>query len=264
LVVHVANLLLMAALSVAPISVVYPVGLGVAGVIGMAWTLFPVQGSLLLPLGGTVALLAAVVVNAFAYSTYAHAQQGPPKPLMPDPRSRASKAAPASPAAGVTLSVLGGVALGMVVPLLSLCRSGEDGLAAYSAGLLMAIAIAVSTVVFSPFYMTFAVHGAPVQIRAYFKGSKKQHLQGLLAGGVWMCGLLAIFVSGGTLANVQAGAVAIRAFTGGTAVLGALWGLVAWREFKGSRSNVRILLTVMLLLWVAGAAMLVLTADTAL
>jgi glucose uptake protein len=203
-------------------------------------------------------------VSAFAYSTYAQASREPQKPLTPDPRSPKSKAAaPPSPAKGVTLSVVGGIALGMAAPLLSTCRSGEDGLAAYSAGLLMAIAIAVSTLFFSPFYMAFAVHGAPVQMRTYFMGSKKQHFYGLLAGGLWMCGLLANFASGGTLTHVQAGAVATRAFTEGAIVLGTLWGLLAWREFRGSTSQVRILLTAMLLLLVVGAAMLVLTGDTA-
>ncbi len=264
LVVNLANLLLLGALSVAPISVVYPVGLGVAAVIGMAWTLFPAQGGVLLPLAGAVALLAAVTVTAFAYSIYEQTNREPQKRLTPDPGSQRFKAtAPPSPAKGITLSVLGGIALGMAAPLLATCRSGEDGLAAYSAALQMAIAIAVSALVFSPFYMALPVQGAPVQLRAYFIGSRKQHLCGLLAGGLWMCGLLANFASGGTLANVQAGAVATRAFTGGALVLGTVWGLVAWREFRGSTSQVRILLTAMLLLLVAGAAMLVLAVNTA-
>ena len=263
LVVNLANLLLLGALSVAPLSVVYPVGMGVAAVTGTMWTLLPAPNGLLLPLGGVVALLAAIVVGAFAYSTYAQAHREAQKPPATPPRPASKAAAAPAPIKGVTLSVLSGVALGLAVTLLSRFRNGEDGLAAYTAVLMMAIAIVVSTLVFSPFYLAFAVHGAPVQIRAYFQGGKKQHLWGLLAGAVWACGLLANFASGGTLANVQASTLAIRAFTGGAVILGTLWGLLAWREFRGSTSRVRILLTVMLLLWAAGAAMLALAANGA-
>lgn len=261
LVLNLANLLSVAALSVAPLSVVFPVAMGVGLVVGMGWTLSPAQGSLLVPLGGAVVVLVALVVNAFTYSTYTHDQRAPVKPLTPDPRGSAPK--PPLPAKGIALSVMSGIALGMASPLLTICRAGEDGLGAYTVALLIGIATIVSTLVYSPFFTVFAVHGAPVQLRAYLKGSRAQHLYGLLAGGLWSGGLIANLASGGPLATIQAGPVATGGFAAGAAILATLWGWLAWGEFKGSNYRVRLLLTAMLILWTVGAAMIVIAPEVA-
>ncbi len=258
LVLNLANLLMVAALSVAPLSVVFPVSLGVGLVVGVGWSLFPIEGSLLLPLGGAAAVLVAVVVSAFTYGTYVEQQRMVKKPLTPDPRTPTPKALAAPTAAkGVALSVISGLAMGMAAPLLASSTVGEDGLSTYAAGLFVAIATLVSTVVFSPFFLAFAVHGSPVELRAYFKGSGRQHLLGLLAGGLWISGLIASLASGGTGATVQAGPVATKAFAEGSVVLASLWGWLAWREFAGSGYRIRTLLTAMLILWGVGAAMIV-------
>jgi glucose uptake protein len=107
---------------------------------------------------------------------------------------------------------------------------------------------------FAPFFITFPVHGSPVQMRAYFKGGKP-HLYGLLAGALWCIGLIAKFASGSALSTVQAGPVAVREFAAGAAVLAALTGFFGWREFRGSGSRIRLLWMAMMILWVIGAAM---------
>lgn len=256
LLLNLGNLLLVAAFSVAPFSVIFPVGMGVGLVVGVGWTLFPPQGSMLLALGGAVVLLAAVVINAFTYGTYTQELRLVKKPLSPDPRGP-RPLAPPKPAKGVAISVMGGFVLGMGAPLLTACQTGEDGLGAYSAGLMIGLATLLSTVVYAPFFTAFSVHGAPVQVRTYFKGSGKQHLCGLLAGGFWIGGLLASLITGGTLAQTEAGPVVTRAFSDGAVMLAMLWGWLAWREFKGSSYRVRMLLTAMTVLWMVGAAMLV-------
>lgn len=255
---NLANLMLVAAVSVAPFSVVFPVGMGVGLVIGTGWTLFPAQGSVLLPMGGAVVVLAAIVVNAFTYGTHMQDLRKVKKALSPDPRAAAAKTQALPTAAkGVALSVVGGIAMGMASPLLSIATTPDDGLGAYTAALLIGIAVVVSTAVFSPFFTNFTVHGAPVPVRAYFKGSKAQHLSGLMAGGLWAIGLLGRLASGGTLSKLSAGPVWTRAFEEGAVLVAVTWGWLAWGEFKGSSYRVRLLLTAMLALWVVGAAMLV-------
>jgi glucose uptake protein len=253
LVLGLSNLLLVGALSVAPMAVVFPIAIGVGLVVEDAWLLFPPQGNILLLLGGSVLVLAAIVVNAFTYSTYELEQRAVKKPLTPDPRLVAVK--PPLPAKGVALSVISGIAMGMVPQLTDLARVGEDGLGAYSAGLLVALAVLGSTFLFAPFFITFAVHGTPVQFRTYFKGSGRVHLTGLLAGMLWCIGLIAMFSSGGAAATIQMGSVATRGFTEGVAILATLWGLLGWREFQGASPRVRILLTAMLFLWILGAGL---------
>jgi glucose uptake protein len=254
-------LLLVGALSVAPMAVVFPIAMGVGLVVGVGWLLFPPQGSALLLLGGAVLVLIAIVLNAVAYSSHAlELQKTVKKPLMPEPRNPAAAAAArqALPATGIALSVVSGFVLGMIPPLSDLSRSGEDGLGAYSAAFLIAIAMLVTTFVYAPFFITFPVQGAPVQFRAYFKGGTAGHLYGFVAGVLWCGGLIATFASGGALATIQAGPVAGRGFAEGAAVLAALWGLLAWREFRGSSPRVLALMISMLILWIVGAGMVAL------
>jgi glucose uptake protein len=253
---NLANVLLVAALSVAPMAVVFPIAVGVAVVVESGWLLFPQQGSMVILLGGAVLVLSAIIVNAFTYSIYAQDQRAVKKALTPDPRTPTAAAArPPMPAKGVALSVVSGVVLGLVPPLADLSKSGDDGLGPYTAGLIFALAALGSTFLLAPFFVTFAVHGAPVQLRAYFKGSKSVHLSGILAGILWSVGLIATFASGGTLATIQAGPVAPRAFAYGAAVLATLCGLLGWREFRGGSHRVRMLLTAMLILWILGASL---------
>ena len=255
-VVGLANLFMVGALSVAPMAVVFPVAMGVGLAVETAWLVFSPQGSVLLLMGGAVLVLASIVVSAFTYGLYSQDQRTQQKALMPDPRAVAAATAKLpKPAQGVALSVISGIALGMVPTLTDMARTGEDGLAAYTAGLLVAIAILVSTLIYSPFFITFSVHGAPVQFRSYFKGGKAMHLNGLLAGVLWSVGLIAAFASGGYSATIQAGPVATRGFAEGAAVVATLWGLLRWREFQGGSLKVRILLTTMLMLWIVGAGM---------
>ena len=254
-VLNVACLLLVAALSVAPMAVAFPVSGGIALVVGLAWTLSPPEGSLLLYGAGSVLVIIAVVINAFLYGAYAQEQRAlQVQEQQPEPRRRAQR--PPRPAKGIALSAISGVLFGLASPLVILSRAGEDGLGAYTAGLMSGIAAIVSTLFFSPFFFAFAVHGAPVQLRAYFKGSKGQHLAGLLGGALWGAGLIAAFASGGSQATVEAGPVPARAFAAGAALLATLWGLLAWREFRGASVRVKTLLAAMLILWSAGAALL--------
>lgn len=258
---NLGNLFLVGALSVAPMAVVFPVATGVGLVVGVGWLLFPPQGNVLLSAGGAVLVLIAIVVNAFAYSTHAQElQRTAKKPLMPEPRNPAAAAAArqALPATGIALSVISGIVMGMIAPLSDLARTGEDGLGAYTAGFLVAVAMLVTTFIFSPFFITFPVQGAPVQVRGYFRGGAAVHFYGVFAGVLWCAGLLAMFASGGALATIHAVPVAVRGFTEGAAVLAALWGLAAWGDFRGSSPRVRILVTAMLVLWIVGAGIIAL------
>jgi glucose uptake protein len=254
---NLANVLLIGALSVAPMAVVFPVAMGVGLVVGVGWLLFPPQGNVLLLAGGALLVLIAIVINAFAYSTYAaERQKAAMTPMLPPPPPRkpgGSKTVP--PATGVALSVVCGILMGMIPPLSDLARSGEDGLGAYTVGFLFAMAALVTTFIYTPFFVTFPVHGAPVLLRGYFKGEMTVHLYGGLAGILWCAGLIATFASGGALATIQAGTAVVRGFTEGAAVLAALWGLLVWREFRASSPRVRVLLAAMLVLWIVGAGM---------
>jgi glucose uptake protein len=55
---------------------------------------------------------------------------------------------------------------------------------------------------------------------------------------------------------VQVGPAISYAIGQGATLISALWGLLVWKEFAGANSRVKALLAVMLLLFVAGLALL--------
>ncbi len=263
-VANAANLLLAGAISVLPLSVAYPIAGGVGLAVGVVWMLFPPQGNVALLVGGGLVLLVAVAVGAITYGAYARNRANTGKMPVSNPRglSRGSptRSKPGSDS-GIALSLISGVALGMVPPLLSLSRTDQDGLAAYSAGLIFGLALLGSTVLFAPFFFAFPVRGEPVHVAEYLKGSKIQHLSGFLAGALWIAGSIAGFTTWGTLSAIQIHDQLSAALVDGAPILAALWGLLVWREFRGNgRELARMAAT--LILWVAGASLLAIATSS--
>jgi len=69
---NLANMLLVAAISVAGMAVAFPVGIGLALVIGVIWNyVIKPQGNAVLLFGGAAIIVAAIIVDAAAYKKYA-------------------------------------------------------------------------------------------------------------------------------------------------------------------------------------------------
>jgi len=262
-VANAANLLLAGAISVLPLSVAYLIAGGVGLAVSTIWMLFPPQGSVALLVAGGLAVLSAVAFTALTYTGYARSLASTTKPSIPNPRPpswRTRRTARTTSGPGIALSLISGLALGMAPPLLTLSRTGEDGLAPYSAGLFFGLAVLGSTALFAPFFFTFPVRGEPVSVAQYLTGSKTQHLSGLLAGALWIAGSIAALTTSGTLSAFQVQGQLSAALADAVPVLGALWGLLAWREFRGGGRALP-LMAAALALWIAGASMVVIAAG---
>ena len=260
LVFNLGNLLLAGAVSITGLSVAFPVCLGTA-VIATAIREFALnpQGSMALMLGGAVLVAGAIVVDAYAHVTHvdAQAEEAKKAALQIDPRSKPSKhkVKPPGPARAIVLSVIGGLLVAASHPLLNEGRLGDNGLGPYGTMLLLAAGMLVSTFLYAPFFVNFPVAGEPIQSSAYFKGTARQHLLGLL-GGVLVAvagaaGLTGVTVP--TLAKIGPILTSLPLHAG--AILAAVWGLLAWREFKGAQERARMLLWVALVLYLAGLGM---------
>src|SRR5260221_2067040 len=71
---NLANMLLVAAISVAGLAVAFPVGIGMALVIGVVWNyVIKPQGNPVLLFGGAAIIVCAIVVDSFAYKAHAAA-----------------------------------------------------------------------------------------------------------------------------------------------------------------------------------------------
>jgi glucose uptake protein len=271
IVFNLANMLLVAAISIAGMSVAFPIGIGLALVIGVIWNYaLNAQGNPWLLFGGVALVLAAIVVDARAYRAYARAkrhsaeslsvQSAPSAATVPLKRGRRKAAAPisrpaAGPLKGIVVSLISGVLMGSFYPLVELSKQTELGLGPYAVGFVFSCGVFVSTFVFNLMFMNLPFQGEPLEMSEYFNGTLKQHALGVLGGMIWCAGTIANFAAASAPPEVNVGPAVSYAMGQGATLISALWGLFVWKEFRGADRKVRALLAFMLLLFVVGLSL---------
>jgi glucose uptake protein len=241
---NLANMLLVAAISVAGLAVAFPIGIGLALVIGVVlnYILNP-QGNPFLLFSGALLVAIAIVVDALAYRTH-EASKTPP----------AGRPGSGTSVKGIILSLVSGVLMGSFYPMVEMSKTpAEIGLGPYSVAVFFGIGVFFSTFVFNLYFMNLPVQGQPVAISQYFRGTGKAHLLGLLGGIIWCAGAITNFVA--SSAPVKVGPAVSYAMGQGATMISVLWGLLVWHEFRGADSRVKLLLTVMMVLFIAGLAL---------
>jgi glucose uptake protein len=261
LVINLASIMLVAAISVSGLSVALPIAFGL-GLIVMSLTDFignPAGGNTALLFGGLLLILVAVIADIMAYRAYLDdlSNKSQAGPLL-DPGTRLPVRPPKT-GAGIVLSVVSGLAWGFFFPLVDTSRTGDNGVGPYGLAGLIGIGMFASTLLYVPFFINFPVQGAPVQGRAYFKGTKKQHFWGIFGGFLWGVGLIAALVEAAAPAPARAPVALSSAVVWGAPFLGTLWGLFAWKEFQGAPQNVKLLHFAMIVLFLAGLILVALS-----
>jgi glucose uptake protein len=238
---NLANMLLVAAISISGLAVAFPVGIGLALVIGVIWNyLLRPAGSPALLFGGAAVVILAIVVDALAYRNHAVS---------------ATKGTAKFSIKGLVLSLVSGVLMGSFYPLIEMSRAGEIGLGPYTAAVMFAIGVLITTFVFNLYFMNLPVEGEPVAFGEYFRGRFKNHLLGLAGGMVWCAGAIANFAASSAPPEVNISPAMSYALGQGATMISALWGLLVWKEFAGANSYVKMLLTVMIVLFLIGLGM---------
>jgi glucose uptake protein len=256
---NLANMLLVAAISVSGMAVAFPIAIGLALIVGVVWNyILNPQASPTLLFGGVFLVLIAIIIDAFAYSAYTDAkrQAAEKAALQPDPRVK--RAVRSSPGAGrgIVLSIVSGLLMGAFYPLVEISREGDAGVAPYGIGILFGVGVLLSSLFYIPFFLNFPVSGPPVETKEYFSGTKGQHLLGLFGGVIWMAGALCNFAAASAPPQVHVGPAVSYALGQGATMVSALWGLLVWREFKGSSAGIKMLLFAMIVLFLAGLGMI--------
>ncbi len=241
---NLANILIVAAIAIAGMSVAFPVGIGIALVLGVIINYFASpQGDALLLFSGVALIGLAIVIDALAY------------------RKKAAQAKKV-PAKGIILSVVGGVLMALFYRFVASSMatnplSPEMGkLTPYAAVFIFALGILISNFLINTVLMKKPVEGEPVTYSQYFKGSLKEHLTGILGGMIWCVGM-----SLSILAANKAGFAISYGLGQGATLIAALWGVFIWKEFKNSPKGVNTLLTLMFLLFVAGLGLIILAGS---
>jgi glucose uptake protein len=246
----ISNILVVGAMAVAGLGVAFPIGVGLALVVGVIWNYFVnPQGNPILLFTGVAMVVAAIVLDGVAYRIHTLAKASgnqEQKAGQADGKGKIRK--------GILLSVIGGVLMGMFFPLVELGKKGPGGLGPYAIGFVFSAGIFLSTFVFNAYFLRKPVQGEPLRVSDYFKGTFKEHFWGIVGGVVWAVGTLSSFVAASAPRELQVGPAISYALGQGSTMVGAFWGVVVWKEFAGGASLVMRLLVLMFILFVCGLA----------
>ncbi len=232
---NVANLLLVAAIDVAGLAVAFPVGIGLALIVGAVSSyLVRPAGNPLLLFGGVALVTVAIIFDASAY------------------RKREATAK-ATTTRGIVLSLVAGVLMGCFYPLVARAMSGVPGKPApgpYAVALFFAFGVLLSTIPANLLLMAKPLDGKPpVEGADYGRAPLSWHLAGILGGAIWCAGAVANFVASG--AHLVGPAVSYSIGQGAT-MISACWGVFVWREFAGAPRSARLLLLFMFIFFALG------------
>ena len=232
---NVANLLLVAAIDVAGLAVAFPVGIGLALVIGAIsnYVLKPVGNPLLL-FGGVALVVVAIVLDAAAYrkrEATAKATTGARHFYQPGLRR----------ADGLLLSVCGARIER---------RTGQACSGPYAVTMFFMIGVLISAVPANWLLMKKPLDGKePVDGAGYWRAPLGWHMAGALGGAIWCTGGVANFLASG--AHLVGPAVSYSIGQGATMV-SACWGVFVWREFAGAPRQAKMFLVLMFIFFLAG------------
>jgi glucose uptake protein len=257
-VLNLGLLLMLAAMTIAGMSVAFPLTLGVALVIGAVWDFASItQANTTSTFIGVALLLAGVIVTGLAYLQLLRMRrEAAQKALTPDPRIKTKRARPAAGAAlAIVLSVIGGIALSIFPKVLGEATGGDNSLAPYPAVLLLSIAALLSSPFFVLFFTTFPVVSTAGAPNGYFSGTAKQHLMGIAGGVMWGAGMLSALLAAAAPPDARPDALVQYVLSHAALLVAAAWGLLAWREFRGGGDRPGMLAAGMMVLFLAGLGM---------
>jgi len=242
---NLSNILLVAAIAVAGMAVAFPVGVGLALVIGVLANYIkePVGNSTLL-FGGVGIITLAIIICALAYRRMGSGSSGGAK--------------------GLVLSVVAGVLMGFfyrwVVSAMDMnfAAPAAGKLTPYTAVFLFSLGLFLSNFILNTLLMKMPVDGEPVAIGDYFKGSFKVHLTGILGGIIWNIGM-----SFSILASAQAGPAISYGLGQGATLVAALWGVFIWKEFAKAPKGTGKYLGAMFACYVVGLVLIIVARTAA-
>lgn len=263
------NILLVAAIAIAGLSVAFPIGIGLALVLGVLINFVTAadRGNPFFLFLGVGLVVVAIILNAIAYKLLPTDQS---KEEQTDGKVKSGN----NIGKGITLAVCCGILMSLFYFFVARSIAGvelegktvsltatalktggviESGkMTPYTANVVFTLGVLVSSFIFVTIFMRRPVSGDPVAPSAYFKGSFRDHLWGLVGGLIWAVGM--------TL-NVLAAGVASPAISyglgQGATMVAAIWGVFVWKEFKNGTPTTTKLIYMMFLSFFVGLGLII-------
>jgi len=251
-----ANILLVAAIAVAGMSVAFPVGIGLALAVGVVVNYVDdPTGNAVVLFAGVAFVAAAIILDALAYRQLPGQAKG-------------------AGAKGLTLSVLCGILMGLFYLLVArsmakvelpggeplpvttenlqagMLQAGK--LTSYTAMVFFSLGVLLSNFLFNTAIMLKPVQGTPVAPSDYLKGTSGDHLWGIVGGCIWAVGMTFSIIAAG-----QAGFAISYGLGQGATMVAALWGVFIWKEFRDAPPATNRLLALMFAGYVIGLALII-------
>lgn len=238
---NLSNILLVAAIDIAGMAVAFPIGVGLALVIGVItnYLATPVGNPLLLFLG-VFCVIGAILVDAVAY-----------RKLQGQNNNTTIK--------GIVISVLAGVLMGFFYRFVAASMSENfitpelGKFTPYSAVVIFSLGLFLSNFIWNSFVMVKPFFGQPVPFHDYFKkGDLRLHSIGVLGGVIWSLGM-----SFSIIASGAAGFAISYGLGQGATMIAALWGVFVWKEFKNAPKKTGTLLALMFIGYIIGLTLII-------
>lgn len=229
---NIANLLLVAAIDIAGLAVAFPIGIGLALVVGAVGSyLISPQGNPFLLFGGIALVVAAIVLDATAYR------------LREATRSAMSWR-------GIAISMIAGLLMGCFYPFVSKSMTVENAPGPYAVLLFFVLGVAVCAIPLNYLLMRMPLDGRdPAAMNTYWHAPRSWHLWGILGGAIWCTGAMMNFVA--SQAHIVGPAVSYSIGQGATMV-SACWGVFVWKEFASAPSRSKTALSWMFVSFLCG------------
>jgi glucose uptake protein len=242
---NLSNILLVAAIDIAGLAVAFPVGVGLALVLGVLTTdmvKHDARVSTTMLMLGVGAITIAIILDAFAYA-------------------RLAKGSQKAPVKGIVTSVAAGLLMGWFYSFVAqsigydpATKTLADGkLTPYTAIVLFSLGLLLSNFIWNSIMMAKPLTGSPVPFSDYFtKGNARLHLVGILGGMIWNLGM-----SFSVIASTAAGPALSYGLGQGATMIGAIWGVFIWKEFRGASPGTNKLLVGMFVFYLIGLGVLI-------
>jgi glucose uptake protein len=229
---NVANLLLVAAIDIAGLAVAFPIGIGLALVVGaISSYIFWPQGNPVVLFSGITLVVVAIVLDAAAY------------------RLRETEHRKMS-GRGLIISLFSGLLMGSFYPFVSKAMAGDNAPGPYATIVFFVCGVVVCSIPVNYLLMRRPLDGsAPASMSDYLIAPRAWHIWGILGGAIWCTGAVFNFVA--SRAHIVGPAVAYSIGQGAT-MISACWGIFVWHEFKSASSRAKTLLVWMFIFFVCG------------
>lgn len=237
---NLSNILLVAAIDLAGMAVAFPIGVGLALVLGVITNYMGnPQGDPIILFAGVACVTVAIILTAIAYSR-----------IQTDDNGNKLK--------GIITAVLAGVIMGWFFRFVAdsmavdFANPAVGKMTPYTALVIFSVGIFISNFVWNVAVMKKPISGSPVQGDAYFKGSIKEHATGILGGIIWCIGMALSLIASGA-----AGYAVSYGLGQGATMVAVIWGVFIWREFATAPKGTNKLLSIVFASYILGIILII-------